>query len=53
MADFGNREDLRSKLGGGKQTAEIFTLILLIVGWVTLSKLFRHLTHPLEALAAL
>lgn len=53
MADFGNRDDLRSKLRGSKQKAEIFLLILQIVGWETLRKLFRHLTHPLEALAVL
>ena len=46
MADFGNRDDLANEARGGKEKAEIFILLLLIVGWVTLSKPFRHLTHP-------
>lgn len=53
MADFVNRDDLANEPSSGKQKAEIFILILLIVGCMTLSKLFRHLTHPLEALTAL
>jgi len=53
MADFGNRDDLATEPQGGKEKAEVFILILLIVGWVTLSKPFRHLTRSLEALIAL
>lgn len=46
-------DDLANEARGGKEKAEIFILLLLIVGWVTLSKSFRHLTHPLEALTTL
>lgn len=53
MADFVNRDDLANELRSGKQKGEIFILILLIVGCVTLSKPFRHLSHPLEALTVL
>lgn len=53
MSDFGNRDDLANEPRDGKQKAEIFILILLIVGWVTLNKPFRPLTHPLEEITAL
>lgn len=41
-----HRGELRGK-------AEIFIPLLLTVGWVTFSKPFRPLIHPLEALSAL